>query len=439
MRTRAFLLVLTGWAAVGCGGEAFQAGEPTPSTDASSDVAHEAAPDAAPETASDVANPDQTVPDSAPDALPEAAPDVFPDTAPDAPEPEAGCAEGVSESCYEGPDGTMGIGVCIAGLKTCASGTWGQCEGQVVPSAEVCNGLDDDCDGVVDANCSCTPGESENCGTDTGECSFGVKTCQPDGTWGECENSVGPTQEICGNTLDENCDGIVEDCAVCIEAQPVNYPAACGANCKSATPSDPDCDGMVGGDPTTTCNALQLFEGFVQEPDATTWVRTGTTQWECGGMLLGPGATLTAAAPSDLPPTYITEARVKLKEAVAGNWSVGISSAVDTNQRRTCELWVNSSYTAGKLQLHTNVKTAACDSGTWTQNATGLDATAGKVYILRSLATAAGVNTCQVLDETGTQVLLTASLNCTFATAGKVNAYASVRAAVLDYVSVYSW
>ena len=29
-------------------------------------------------------------------------------------------------------------------------GTWGPCEGEGAPSEDVCNGLDDDCDGLVD-------------------------------------------------------------------------------------------------------------------------------------------------------------------------------------------------------------------------------------------------------------------------------------------------
>jgi hypothetical protein len=30
-------------------------------------------------------------------------------------------------------------------------GTWGACSGEVTPIAESCTGLDDDCDGLVDA------------------------------------------------------------------------------------------------------------------------------------------------------------------------------------------------------------------------------------------------------------------------------------------------
>ena len=48
--------------------------------------------------------------------------------------------------------GTAGVGTCTQGTQTCASnGQWGACEGQVIPTGEVCgNGLDDNCDGMVD-------------------------------------------------------------------------------------------------------------------------------------------------------------------------------------------------------------------------------------------------------------------------------------------------
>ena len=52
-------------------------------------------------------------------------------------------------------------GICIPGEMTCLDGTWGSyndnqnfipyyCEGEIVPQEEICNGLDDDCDGIAD-------------------------------------------------------------------------------------------------------------------------------------------------------------------------------------------------------------------------------------------------------------------------------------------------
>ena len=54
--------------------------------------------------------------------------------------------------CYTGEATTEGVGVCHGGSQVCTSGSWGSCSGEVVPSTELCDGLDNDCDGVGDLN-----------------------------------------------------------------------------------------------------------------------------------------------------------------------------------------------------------------------------------------------------------------------------------------------
>ena len=70
--------------------------------------------------------------------------------------------EDLYSACYTGPEGTINIGLCVPGEVYCSYGTWGNddensgmftpnyCKGEVVPSEEICNGLDDNCDGEVD-------------------------------------------------------------------------------------------------------------------------------------------------------------------------------------------------------------------------------------------------------------------------------------------------
>ena len=61
------------------------------------------------------------------------------------------CTPGDFISCYTGPVGTLGVGRCRAGTRTCGpSATWGVCAGVVLPQPEIANGIDDDCDGVID-------------------------------------------------------------------------------------------------------------------------------------------------------------------------------------------------------------------------------------------------------------------------------------------------
>lgn len=62
------------------------------------------------------------------------------------------CAPGAQEACYTGPAGTENVGECKGGTRTCdASGTaWSACVGEVVPAGDSClDSLDNDCNGVV--------------------------------------------------------------------------------------------------------------------------------------------------------------------------------------------------------------------------------------------------------------------------------------------------
>lgn len=62
------------------------------------------------------------------------------------------CTPGESRACYAGPEGTEGVGVCVAGTEIClpdGSG-FGLCSGERRPERERCgNDLDDDCDGAT--------------------------------------------------------------------------------------------------------------------------------------------------------------------------------------------------------------------------------------------------------------------------------------------------
>ncbi len=59
------------------------------------------------------------------------------------------CIDGDTIPCqYTGPDGTEDVGLCHAGEQTCIEGSWGDCEGEVTPQTEICgNGIDEDCNG----------------------------------------------------------------------------------------------------------------------------------------------------------------------------------------------------------------------------------------------------------------------------------------------------
>jgi streptogramin lyase len=68
--------------------------------------------------------------------------------------PGCPCLPGDSFACYDGPAGTEDVGVCRGGTRLCVGRVVPyDCIGQVLPMDGVdtlCNGMDDDCDGVGD-------------------------------------------------------------------------------------------------------------------------------------------------------------------------------------------------------------------------------------------------------------------------------------------------
>jgi len=122
------------------------------------------------------------------------------------------CTLGMMRSCYTGPSGTAGVGICHAGAQTCVAGPggvgsmWGSCSGAVVPGSEICNNMDDDCNGAVDNG---NPGGGASCdGPDADLCAEGTINC----TSGSlvCSDMTGDNIEICDGA-DNNCNGTTDE------------------------------------------------------------------------------------------------------------------------------------------------------------------------------------------------------------------------------------
>jgi len=109
------------------------------------------------------------------------------------------CTDGDSRACGDTPN----QGICTQGTQTCAGGAWGSCVGAVYPETEICDNLDNNCDGNIDENLTqLTTNQNGLCGGNQETCSAGQ--------WMPDENNYQPANEVCDN-LDNNCDGTVDE------------------------------------------------------------------------------------------------------------------------------------------------------------------------------------------------------------------------------------
>ncbi|HSG32283.1 MAG TPA: MopE-related protein [Thermodesulfobacteriota bacterium] len=131
------------------------------------------------------------------------------------------CKPGSKRTCYNGQQGTLDVGECKAGIQYCEmDNSWGKCLEVVNPSNEICDGKDNDCNGIIDDNdkCECPPAAIRWCYThdpttaDVGECREGRQVCKADYTWASvCLGEIGPVKEIMADGKDNDCDGKVDN------------------------------------------------------------------------------------------------------------------------------------------------------------------------------------------------------------------------------------
>ncbi len=145
------------------------------------------------------------------DAFGDVAVDLWiPDSATDGgPDVVGGCAETETRKCYSGPPSTRGIGTCQQGEQSCTDGVWGLCSGDTLPTEEVCDGADNDCDGSTDNL------PDLHCGL--GQCAVTSPACEA-GADQECIPPIGALDEPC-NGLDDTCDGQVDEGCLCMDGE----------------------------------------------------------------------------------------------------------------------------------------------------------------------------------------------------------------------------
>ncbi len=123
-------------------------------------------------------------------------------------------AQAICTPNQQQPCGYNNIGECRLGYQLCENGQWSQCFGSIGPSEEVCHDdKDNNCNGQTDEGCECITGQERVCGPSLirGICQQGVERCV-NNQWEACEGALYPEiADICTNNLDDDCDGQTDE------------------------------------------------------------------------------------------------------------------------------------------------------------------------------------------------------------------------------------
>jgi pimeloyl-ACP methyl ester carboxylesterase len=122
------------------------------------------------------------------------------------------CTEGDQRACYTGPANTRNVGACKDGTETCNNNAWGACQGEVTPNPEVCgDNIDNNCNGAIDEGCPCDNQPPRPCGPQpVGACRGGMQFCV-NNLWTNCQGALFPTGEMCGDNVDNDCNGQIDE------------------------------------------------------------------------------------------------------------------------------------------------------------------------------------------------------------------------------------
>ncbi|MFH1182553.1 MAG: PxKF domain-containing protein [Candidatus Woesearchaeota archaeon] len=214
-------------------------------------------------------------------------------------------------SCGVGECASTGATSCVAGsvVDSCTAGS---------PKTETCNGLDDDCDGFIDEDLT----RPTTCGVGACSGNSGVETCT-NSVWGgdTCNPLAGATTETC-NGLDDDCDGAVDE-------DYVPTPTTCGVGACASTGATSCVAGSVVDSCTPGTPTAEVCDGAVDENcDGT--VDEGCNTWQWHGFF----------SPVSNPPAlnqFTAGSPIPVKFSLNGNMGLSIFAAgYPTSQKINC-------------------------------------------------------------------------------------------------------
>jgi hypothetical protein len=224
-----------------------------------------------------------------------------------------GNAAKLTQAYYPSPAATRHVGACTDGVQTCSAtamapgvAAWTVTTNPVGPTTDVCDAIDNDCDGFVDnigggvnTKLSRAYYNGSMVTRSVGRCQDGVQTCGVNaaaGVWGVTTTDVEPTTETC-NGIDDDCNGLVDDglgATVCgLGVCAVTIQNCVGGVTKQCTPAGP---ATGQGDQTKKgneiCNNLDDdCDGYIDNKAGTTANNTFTTNCSPQAAAFGNGAT----------------------------------------------------------------------------------------------------------------------------------------------------
>ncbi len=325
-------------------------------------------------------------------------------------------------------DSGTGTGACT--IASCAAGyhnnngttadgcEYGPCQAN---GAEVCDGVDNDCDGAVDNGLTPPPGLCASAGA----CSGAVAVCSGAGGW-KCQYGPNVSTDAMGNIIPETkCDTIDNDCDTKVDENQPNLNAACHdagigvcqgtgkficdaanlngpATCSITTPGstataeicdgkDNDCDGVIDNGAATgnlagqawvtiPGSAVQIMKYEASRPDA-----------NAAGQ--GLSAATTCSRTGVIPWTNVT-----YPQAVQACGAVGGRMCTETEWQQMCAV---ETYPITAPTGSTHLIIQAEDAQTFTGATSGGTA---RTWTLENFAGSTGHGDMQALPDTGAAV-----------------------------------